>query len=248
MKKIDTHTHLPGTRLGAPPRPIAEIRGEFEGDGLVGAWIMTVDGLILDANRGNDELASAVKDHQDFFVPFCTVNPHHGAEAAIRELERAKHELGMRGLKLHPWLQSFSMSHPAIPQILRRAGELGMPVLFHDGTPPYSTPLQIASVAEMVPETKIILGHAGLDDLYKDAINACLRHPNIHLCCCSLSCGYIEEIIRRCPVERLLYGSDGGFGAGLVPSAIDKILAVCDDERILRSIFYDNPQDVLPLA
>lgn len=248
MNIIDTHTHLPGTTLGALPRPIGEIRAEFETDGLSRAWIMTVDGLILDSHEGNDALASAVEDHLDFFIPFCTVNPHHNEEAAIRELERAQRNLGMRGLKLHPWLQAFSVSHPALLPILQRAGALGMPVLFHDGTPPYSTPLQIASVAEKAPETKIILGHAGLDDLYKDAILACLRHPNIYLCCCGPSCGYIEEIIRRCPSDRLLYGSDGGFGAGLVPSAIDKILAVCDDEHLLRKIFYDNPQDILPLA
>jgi len=245
VRIVDAHVHLPGKLLGAAPKPIDELRREFENDGLAAAWIMTTDGLIRDTARNNDILAEAVSQHLDFFFPFCTVDPHEGEQEAIRELERARRDLGMRGLKLHPWLQSFSLAHPAIPAILQRAGELGMPVLFHDGTPPYSSPLQIAAAAEKAPGTAVILGHAGLDDLYGDAILACLRSPNIYLCCCSLSCGHIGEIIRRCPPEKLLFGSDGGFGSGIVASAIDKIRAVCDDEDILQAIFWQNPERLL---
>jgi len=248
MRIIDAHTHRPGSLLGAPPRPIGELRREFEQDGLSGAWIATTDGLIRDTNRHNDLLAEDLRDHLDFFVPFCTVDPHQGAEAAIRELERCRKELGMRGLKLHSWLQAFSISNPAVVPILRRAGELRMPVLFHDGTPPYSTPLQVAAAAEQAPETTVILGHAGLDDLYRDAILACLRHPSIYLCLCSVSSGYIQEIIGRCPADRLLFGSDGGFGPGLVPSAADKILAVCEDQATLNRIFHENAEAILPVA
>ncbi len=247
MKIIDAHTHFPGKRLGAAPRPIGELRADFEAEGLSGAWIMTTDGLILDPNPHNDILAMETAPHRDFFVPFCTVSPHQGAETAIRELERCSRDLGMRGLKFHPWLQAFSLTNPAVVPILRRAGELGLPVLFHDGTPPYCTPLQIAWAAEQAPETTIILGHSGLDDLYQDAILACLRHPNIHLCLCSLSSGMIGEILRRCPPERLLYGSDGGFGARVIRPAIAKIAAVTEDQSLLRAIFHENPQRILPL-
>jgi len=246
MQIIDTHIHLPGSLLGAAPKPLAELREDFERDGLSGAWIMTTDGLIRDTDHNNDILALAVSSHLDFFVPFCTVDLHQGVDHALKELERCRYELGMRGLKLHPWLQSFSVSHSAMIPVLRKAGELRMPVLFHDGTPPYSTPLQIAWAAGHAPDTQVILGHAGLDDLFEDAILACIRRSNIYLCLCSISCGYIEEIIRRCPVEKLLYGSDGGFGPGIVPSAISKIKAVCNDKDVLKSIFQDNPRRLLP--
>ena len=243
---IDTHTHFPGTAFGLTPRTAEEIRKEFTDDGLSGAWIMTTDGLIDEPELNNDILAGAMRDHRDFFIPFCTVDPNKGAEKGIAELVRAKEELGMKGLKLHPWLQSFSQTFPAVVPILRKAGELGMPVLFHDGTPPYSTPLQIAWAAEQVPGTTIILGHSGLDDLYQDAILAGLRHENIYLCLCSLSSGYIGEVIRQIPAERLLYGSDGGFSGGLVKDAIEKIHVVCGNEPVLQTIFHDNPKKILP--
>ncbi|MDD5679517.1 MAG: hypothetical protein PHW60_16230 [Kiritimatiellae bacterium] len=74
-----------------------------------------------------------------------------------------------RGDNEHPWLQAFSMTYPNVVPVLSKAGELGMPVLFHDGTPPYSAPLQIAYAAEQGPQTTIILGHSGLDDLRDEA-------------------------------------------------------------------------------
>ncbi len=246
MKVIDSHTHFPGTSFGCRPRSGEDIRNEFESGGLSGAWIMTTDGLLGEPARHNDLLAEGVRDHLDFFVPFCTVSPNEGTDAALAELDRAVGDLGMKGLKLHPWLQSFSPTHPAVLPILRKAGELGLPVLFHDGTPPYSTPLQIASAAEKAPETTVILGHSGLEDLYEDAILACLRHENIHLCLCSQSAGNISEIVRRCPAEKLLFGTDAGFGDSLIKPAIAKYLDLDISDETLKKIFHENAQALLP--
>jgi predicted TIM-barrel fold metal-dependent hydrolase len=246
VRIIDTHTHFPGALSGARPRPIEELREEFEKAGLCGAWLFTVNGLRKEAARNNDILAESTRGHRDFFVPFCTVSPHDGAEAAVKELERAHRALDMKGLKLHPWLQAFSLTHPAVLPILRKAGELGMPVLFHDGTPPYSAPLQIAAAAEKCPETTIILGHAGLDYLYNDAIIACNNLPNIYLCGCAVSSGYLRQIIENCNPDRLLFGSDGGSAENIIDYGIDKYLQLGLGEDILRRIFYDNPRRLLP--
>ncbi len=246
MKVIDSHTHFPGTSFGAHPRSGDEIREEFESAGLCGAWIMTTDGLRGEPARNNDLLAEGIKDHLDFFVPFCTVWPNEETDATLSELERSVRDLGMRGLKLHPWLQAFSLTHPAVLPILKKAGELGLPVLFHDGTPPYCTPLQIAAAAEKVPETTIILGHSGINDLYKDAILACHRHRNIHLCLCSQKAGCIQEFIRQCPAERLLFGTDAGFGDNLIKPAITGYLDLGVSDEILNKIFYENAKALLP--
>lgn len=246
MKIIDTHTHFPGTAFGCRPRSGDELREMFEAEGISKAWIMTTDGLLAEPARHNDLLAEGIRNHRDFFIPFCTVSLHSGIEAAIGELERSVRDLEMRGLKLHPWLQAFSLTHPAVLPILQEAGELGVPVLFHDGTPPYSTPLQIAAAAEKVPDTTVILGHSGLDDLFEDAILACLRQPNIYLCLCSLSAGHIQEIIRQCPVEKLLFGSDAGFFEHVAESAIAKIRGTGASEETLSKIFYENAVSLRP--
>lgn len=247
MKIIDTHTHFPGHMFGGTPKTGDQLGREFKEEGIDGAWIMTTDGLLKNPVRHNDLLANGVKNHRDFFIPFCTVSPHENLDDTLRELERCARKLKMRGLKLHPWLQAFSMTHPNVIPILQKAGELGMPVLFHDGTPPYSAPLQIAFAAEQCPQTTMILGHAGLDDLWEEAMIAVQRRPNVYLCLCSLSAGYIREIIRRCPVEKLLFGSDGGFAPNITRAAIVKVRCAGVPDRVLRQIFLDNPRRLLPL-
>jgi len=247
MTIIDTHTHFPGYSFNMQPRTGVELREEFASEGISAAWIMTTDGLLGDCRRHNDLLAEGVRNHLDFFVPFCTVSPHDGVEAATKELVRAVEELGMKGLKFHPWLQAFSLSHPAVVPLLEKAGELGLPVVFHDGTPPYSTPLQIAATAERAPHTTIILGHAGLDDLYRDAILACRRHPNVMLCLCGPSAGLNREIIEQCPVEKLLFGSDAGFAPHVAATAVVKVRSSGVSEADLDHIFRANAERVLPL-
>ena len=214
--------------------------------GLAGAWLMTTDGLLKETIRHNDLLANGVENQRDFFVPFCTVNPHDDLADSLKELERCAHKLKMRGLKLHPWLQAFSMTHPNVVPILKTAGELGMPVLFHDGSPPYSAPLQIAYAAAQVPGTTIILGHSGLDDLWEEAIIACLRHDNIYLCLQGPSAGNMREIVRRCPVEKLLFVSDGGFMPDLVRTAISKLRGSGLSQKELNAIFFENPRRLIP--
>jgi uncharacterized protein len=247
VRIVDAHTHLPGKLLGAAPRPAADLRRELEAGGVTTAWIFTTDGLLRDPAHHNGVLAAETRGHRDFFLPFCTVSPHDGAEDAITEMRRAVAEDGMRGLKFHPWLQSFSLTNPAVVPILRAAGDLGLPVLFHDGSPPYSDPLQIAWAAEQAPGTTVVLGHAGLDDLTENAIRACVRNPNVHLCICCPSCGHIGEIARRAPVERLLFGSDGGFAAGVVEWSVAKLRAVVKDEDTLAGILYRNAERLLPM-
>jgi len=248
MKIIDVHTHFPGYAFDCRPKSGGQLRREFKKQGLAGAWIMTTDGLLKDPFCHNDLLARGVKNHREFFVPFCTVNPHDKLADSLKELERCAWKLKMRGLKLHPWLQSFSMTHPNVVPILQKAGALGMPVLFHDGSPPYSAPLQIAWAAEQVPQTTIILGHSGLDDLWEEAAAACRRHPNIYLCLQGLSAGYIREIIRTCPVEKLLFGSDGGISPDITRTAIVKLQCAGASPATLARIFFENPLRLLPMA
>ena len=57
----------------------------------------------------------------------------------------------MRGVKLHPWLQGFSAHEPGLDPLCEVAAAAGVPILFHDGTPPFSTPLQLASLARRHP-------------------------------------------------------------------------------------------------
>jgi uncharacterized protein len=72
--------------------------------------------------------------------------------------------------------------------------------------------MQIAYFAMRHPDVTVILGHAGLHDLWKEAVYAAERYPNIYLIPSGMPPHGIEFALKRLPVERFLYGSDAGFG------------------------------------
>ena len=71
----------------------------------------------------NEYVAKVVDYHPDRFVGFASVQPNLG-RYAVEELEHAIKGLGLRGLKLHPFMQGFSLKNPSVWDCIRKAGEL----------------------------------------------------------------------------------------------------------------------------
>ncbi len=56
-----------------------------------------------------------------------------------------------------------------------------------------------------------MLGHGGLHDLWREAIAAVATTHNVHLCMCGTPGYAMRAIVARCPLERLLFGTDAGL-------------------------------------
>jgi uncharacterized protein len=209
---IDFHVHQP---RHAAYRP-GEFVAAMDALGVDLSVVFTYEGLLRPSAAANDSLAGFVAAAPDRLVAFGTVDPRD--PGAGEEIERCVRELGMRGVKLHPWLQGFSAHEPGLDGVCTTSARLGVPVLFHDGTPPFSTPLQLASLALRHPETTIVLGHGGLHDLWREAVAAVDMAPNVHLCMCGTPGYAMRAIIARCPLDRLLFGTD----AGLRPTPVQR--------------------------
>ena len=206
---VDCHTHYAG-RSYAHLRP-GTLLESMDRYGIDHSVVFTLDGLFADFRHHNDELAEYVSQHTGRFTGFCTVNPRdHGA---AEEVHRAVHELGLKGLKLHPWVQGFSPIEAYMDPVARACADLRVPIIFHDGTPPYSTPLQVATVAERHPDVTVILGHSGLLDLWPEALEAARRLDNVFLCLCGPPTSAMQALVDGAPHDRILFGSDTGFGA-----------------------------------
>jgi predicted TIM-barrel fold metal-dependent hydrolase len=208
---VDCHTHVPSEAVAPRDRKLA-ISGSQRRHGIDHSLLFTLDGLFGDADRHNQILAAYVAKDPARLSGFATVNPREAR--AADDLRVAIRGYGLRGLKLHPWLQGFHPLDPSMQVIGETAAELGIPILFHDGTPPYSTPLQVAAFAARHPDVQVILGHAGLLDLWSEALAASQRHPNVWLCFCGPPTYALQEMVDRGPRERMLFGSDIGFGGG----------------------------------
>ena len=202
---IDFHVHQPAATAYGP----GEYLSAMDELGVDVSVVFTYEGLLRPTRAANDALAAWVAADADRLVAFATVDPRN--PEAGEEIERCVREHGMRGVKLHPWLQGFSVHTPGLQDVCATAGRLAIPILFHDGTPPFSTPLQLAALARRHPETQVVLGHGGLHDLWREAIEAVLTTPNLHLCMSGTPGYAMRAIVARCPLDRLLFGTDAGL-------------------------------------
>jgi hypothetical protein len=210
---IDFHTHTPAwhsaTWLSGAAFSAAEFIEFLDNSGIAAAAVLSHDGLFNARPQANDELAGFVATHRDRLVGFGTVNPRHGG--AVDEARRCFAELGLAGLKMHPWLQGFSLHERSLDPICEVVAEFGGIVLCHDGTPPYSTPAQLAALARRHPAVPMVLGHGGLHDCWREALAAVTETPNLHLCLCGTPPYAARHILAHGPLEKILFGTDAGL-------------------------------------
>lgn len=208
---VDAHTHLFERFEYLEGLTAEQMVENLDRIGIDTAVLFTVKGLLGGYRATNEEIAETARRFPGRFVPFASVNPRDG-DSALAEMDRAVGELGCRGFKLHPWWSSFSANSPASLSVARHGDTLGVPFLIHSGTPPTSTPLQIAEMARVAPRATFILAHMGLPDLWKEALLAAHRYPNILLETCGAPSLAIQVAIERLGPERVVYGSDMPFG------------------------------------
>lgn len=227
MTIVDAHTHMSGSSVsGINTYHAQEFLNMMDENHIDKAWVFTLDGLYFDPLPHNDALTNYCALDPTRLIPFCTIHPRY--PNAVEELRRCVLELGMKGLKLHPWAQAFSPSDPFMDSVGEELSSLGIPVLFHDGTPPNSSPMQIAFFAMRHPKMAVILGHAGLHDLWKEAMFAAERCPNIYLQPSGMPPFGLQKAVKRLPIQRFLFGSDAGFGDPFwQPFQLEKVRSLC---------------------
>jgi predicted TIM-barrel fold metal-dependent hydrolase len=241
---IDTHTHfLDGgwlTAVATEPA-VEEIIAAQDAFGISEMWISSLGAIAEDFCFYNRNMYEKTRAYKTRFKYFAAANPYYGSKA-IDEICRCIEDYGFRGIKIHFWMQGGSVHNPTTHRIMELAIEYKVPVLFHDGTPPACDSLQIAYLADLYPEAKIILGHSGLYDTPRSALEASIYHKNVYLC---ISCSTLQDagmIFQKAPAEQLLFGSDYGaaLGQDIISNRLDTIEFVCNDEVLKRNIYYEN--------
>jgi uncharacterized protein len=210
---IDFHTHTPAWRTNTWLAGAAFGADEFvefmTGTGIDQAIVLSHDGLFHATPEANDDLAAFVGAHPERLVGFGTV--HLRQPDAVSETERMLTRLGLRGLKVHPWLQGFSMHEHSLDAICEMLIAHDGILLSHDGTPPYSTPGQIAALARRHPRLPVVLGHGGLHDLWREALAMTQETPNLYLCICGTPPYAARRILAEAPAHKVLFGTDAGL-------------------------------------
>ncbi len=184
----------------------------MDGNGIDKALIMGLEGIV-----SNEHLGEVVAADQRF-TGFAWVEDPKRPEA-VGELETAVLDHGLSGLKLHPGLHAFAPSQPEVVPLIRRAAELGVPVLIHcypwpQGYYENNLPHHIDTLKKAVPEATIIVGHMGQVNYHDMLVLA--RQEGVYA---ETSWGltllaelngldYAAKFLRRMGVENTVYGSD----------------------------------------
>jgi predicted TIM-barrel fold metal-dependent hydrolase len=251
---IDFHTHTPAWRtatwLGGATFDAGDFLRFMDGAGIDRAVVLSHDGLFNATPETNDDLAAFVGADPRRLIGFGTVHPRR--PDAADEVERLFGELHLAGLKLHPWLQGFSLQEPSLDAICAAVVRHRGILLCHDGTPPYSTPGQIAALARRHPDLPVVLGHGGLHDCWREALASCLVTENLYLCICGTPPYAARHILAHGPRDRILFGTDAGLSEKAEQHyAVARVAEIAHwgaTDAQIDAMLVDNPRALLERA
>jgi predicted TIM-barrel fold metal-dependent hydrolase len=191
-----------GPQMAANDIPVAATLAAMDDvgveHGLICAWYDTSGPLI-----SNDDVAGIVKQHPDRFTGVASVDLRQPV-AAIRELRRAVHDLGLRALRIVPWLWGLPPSHRLYYPLYAECVDLGIPFLTQVGhTGPLRTsetgrPIPyLDDVALDFPSLVIVGGHIGYP-WTTEMIAMATKYPNVYIDTSAYT-------VRRYPAELVEY-------------------------------------------
>jgi predicted TIM-barrel fold metal-dependent hydrolase len=178
---------------------------------LMSAWYAP-EGVLI----SNDEVAASVARYPDRLVGVASVDLRKPM-AAVRELRRAVRELGMRALRIVPWLWGLPPNDRRYYPLYAECVELGIPFCTQVGhTGPLRTsetgrPIPyLDDVALDFPELTIVAGHIGYP-WTAEMIALATKYPNVHIDTSAYT-------VRRYPAELVDYLRRHGRGKVLFGS------------------------------
>lgn len=140
--------------------------------------------LIYPTPLVNDDTAAFVDAYSEKFIGFMTLHPFD--PNVMDELDRCIGDLRLRGIKFGPNYQNFDPLGDEAFAIFKRAEELQLPILFHQGTSPvrfadldFAHPRHIDRVATTFPDLKMILAHMA-HPWQTDCYVVIRKHPNVY--------------------------------------------------------------------
>lgn len=261
MTIVDAHVHVFADEIA--PAAIESVRTALERsghttalDGTVGALERSMDQCHVDrvvylplATKSTQtevliQWSARLQERNPRFLCAGTLHPNN---ENYGELIRRMKSLGLRGVKMHPVFQNFSVLDERIVEMFRACGEEGLPVVLHAGLDILASkqadgsPTSLAKMLELCPETTFVAAHMGGSRQW-DEVESGLVGKDIYLDT-SLACQLMDpaqfrRIVKKHGVHRILFGSDSPWCPQ--QQAIDFILSCGFSEQDQRQIFSEN--------
>ncbi|MDJ0270159.1 MAG: amidohydrolase family protein [Aigarchaeota archaeon] len=240
---IDIHAHFPGPgfvgtfkplkehlekyfRAKVVERTLEDMLRDYSETGVEKLVLLPIDASKVTGEPGdtNDAFAKLQEMNPERIISFATVDPL-SPRGAVREIERAVKDLGLRGLKLHPQIQCFYPDDERAYPLYEACEDLGIPVLFHTGITgvgagmdggygiklDYGRPIYLDKVAADFPRLKIVMAHFGWP-WHEEALAIALHKANVFIDLSAWAPKYIPEIVIKYAdtllSDKMLFGTD----------------------------------------
>ena len=135
-------------------------------------------------NADQELIASFVKQHDDRFIGWCSVDPNDAG--CVEQLEHYVNDLGLRGLKCSPIYQNWDPQDPRYLPLFKKAEALDIPINVHQGTSfvrpgplKFANPILLEDIAIACPDLRLVISHMGHP--WEDECVVLIRkHPNLY--------------------------------------------------------------------
>jgi predicted TIM-barrel fold metal-dependent hydrolase len=225
---IDCHTHLNRYTPEAPPT-LAErygrLRAEMEANGIDYALVLSSYAVTPERPSTRDILELVRDDPRIGVVAGVRYGRNRAEELA--ELRSLLEEGRLKGLKLYPGYEPFSVDDPSLHELYTLAGRYGVPVMVHTGDTyapharvRYAHPLTVDEAAVAFPDVTFVLCHLG-NPWFVDAMEVVYKNKNVVADISGLTLGPFEPRFERFALakvneaityinnpSKLLFGSD----------------------------------------
>ncbi len=224
MQIIDFHTHIYpeaiAHRAAESIREFYQIR-DVQLDGTVAQLLtlgreagidrfVTLPVAMKPSQTGhiNDFMAAQAAKYPQF-IGFGSV--HAAMDGLTDEVQRIV-SLGLRGIKLHPDFQLFTIDDPRLFPMYEMLQDK-LPLVLHMGDPRYdfSHPKRLRHVLELFPRLQVVAAHFGgysMYDLGYDYLKDTDCFFDISSSIMFMPQGMPERYIRRYGAQRMVFGSD----------------------------------------
>ena len=208
----------------------------------------------------NEDVAAFCREHGPRYIGFAGVDPNKGM-TAVRELEFAVKELGLRGLNLQCFENKLRINDAKMFPLYAKCIELGIPVNIHCSTNfsavtamDYGRPGYLDDVMVHFPELKVCASPPGFPWV-AELIAVAWRHANVNIGLVAIRHKYLA--VQNSGYEMLLqYGNSVLqdqiiYGSAHPMMPIDRSVAEVDDlplkPEVRRKWMHDNAARLLGL-
>jgi predicted TIM-barrel fold metal-dependent hydrolase len=176
------------------------------------------------ARDWNDQVRLVMKKEPELFLAgFCCADPRD-IMAGVREIDRCRHDLGLRGLTLMPDFHNIDLADKRCYPLIAKAVDLGMPVGLHVGVNFTSTspirhghPQHVDEIACHFPDAILICNHGGWP-WAAEMVAIAWKHKNVYLEFGAIAPKYLgapeggwqpmRQFMNTQLQDRILFGSD----------------------------------------